>query len=500
MSGTPLTSGKARVFLIEGRARGDHAPEYEYQLRVTGPAQSFGDVTKIQEPDPNQYDSWSEVGEIRGASDRATTTLEGHYARDVLSQMLAMARKRCAFDVQLHFGACQDPRSFNEFDKILVFEKAFATNWSGGDMGALQSDDNAMVDETTDISAKNMYEIVPMGFGVKAGSIVTNEVVDVKIGDAVSCGECETESDGCKKIFAVTKSAGGSPSTPSDVVFSIDKGITWYAHDVDSLGAAEDATGIDVVGRYVVVISSASDSLHYALKSEFDGVTDPSFTEVTTGFAVGGGPNSIFSVGSAAFIVGNGGYVYYTTDPTTGVTVLDAGTATTSVLTDVYALSEDFAVAVGQNGVVIYTENGETWSVAPKLPVGAGVTLNAVAIKTKSEWWVGSSTGKLYYTLNGGSTWNEKAFPGSGSGQVRDIEFATDSVGFISHSTAAPSGRILRTYDGGYSWSIVPETSATLPLNDYVNALAVCDLDPNFVVGVGLADDGADGFVVVGSA
>lgn len=501
MAGTPLTSGKARVFLIEGRARGDHAPSYEYQLRVTGPAQNFGDITRIQEPSPDQYDTWNEVGEIRGASERATTTLEGHYARDVLSKMLAMARKRCAFDIQLHFGACQDPRNFNDFDKIMVFEKAFATNWSAGDLGALQSDDNAMVDETMDLSAKDMYEIVPIGYGVKAGTIVTNEIVDVKVGDAISCGECETESDGCFKIYAVTKAAGGSPSTPSDVVFSIDKGVTWYAHDVDSMGAADEAKGIDIVGQYVVVVSNATGSyMHYALKSEFDGVADPAFTSVITGFVAAGKPNSIFSVGSMAFIVGDNGYIYLTTDPTSGVTVLDAGTITTSAYRHVYAFSMDFAVAVGDNGVVAYTSNGENWSAAPTYPVGAGVTLNTVFVKSKTEWWVGSSAGRLYYTLNGGQTWTEKAFPGSGSGQVYDIEFSTDSVGWLSHATATPAGRILRSYDGGQSWNVTPESSAILPANDRVNALGACYLDPNFIVGGGLADDGNDGYLVVGSS
>lgn len=499
MSGKPLVSGKARVFVIEGRARGDHAPSYEYQYRVTGPSQGFGDITRIQEPSPDQYEAWDEVGEIRGADERAAATLEGHYTRDVLSKMLAMARKKCAFDIQLHFGACQDPRDFNQFDKIMVFERASASSWSAGDLGALQSDDNAMVDETMDFTAKNMYEIVPVGFGVKANSILTNEIVDITIGDAISCGECETESDGCYKIFAVTKAAGGSPSTPSDVVFSIDKGTNWLAHDVDTLGVAEDATGIAVVGQYVVVVSNTPNSLFYALKSQFDGHTDPAFTKVSTGFVTNGEPNAIFSIGSSAFIVGDLGYIYFTENPTTGVTVLDAGSATTGTLYDVHALSADFAVAVGGGGSIVYTENGTTWSPAVS-PVGVGVVLNCVFVKSESEWWVGGNNGKLYYTVNGGATWTEKAFPGSGAGIVYDIAFSTDSVGWLSHSTAAPKGRILRTYDGGQSWNIVPESSATLPANDRVTALAVCYLDPNFVVGGGLADDGSDGFLVVGTA
>ena len=87
--------------------------------------------------------------------------------------------------------------------------------------------------------------------------------------DAIGCGDCEDESDGCQKIYSVTLQAGGSPGTPADVVFSLDGGATFLAHDVDSLGAAEDPTGIACITIYIVVISNDSASLHWALKSEF---------------------------------------------------------------------------------------------------------------------------------------------------------------------------------------------------------------------------------------
>jgi photosystem II stability/assembly factor-like uncharacterized protein len=295
----------------------------------------------------------------------------------------------------------------------------------------------------------------------------------------------------------LSKSAGGSPSTPSDVVFSLDKGVTWAAHDVDSLGAAEDADGIDCVGSYIVVVANASASLHYALKSEF-GTTDPSFSEVTTGFVAGGEPNAIFSIGGMAFIAGDGGYVYKLEDPADGVTALETGTLTSSVLRDVHAMSQESAVAVGDNGVVLYTENGTTWSLTGASPVGHGVTINCVFVKGESEWWVGCSDGNVYYSLDKGDTWTAKAFTGSGAGEVYDIEFSTDSVGWIAHKTSATKGRILRTYNGGYSWARTPESGATAPASDQLNALAVCPLDPNFVVGVGLADDASDGHIVIG--
>ena len=496
---TPAQSSFTRVFLIEGRARPDHTPSYESCLRMMGLSRGFGDIERVECPDPDNYGKFIEVAEIRGASERATTSLEGRYAMDLLSSLLRLANEGCSVDVQLHLGQCTDPGDFTIFEKAIILESAYLTNYSTEDLGSLASGDNAAVNETADISAKNMYEVRPLGFANQATAFVTLEMIDVVICDTLSCGECEDESDGCSRIYALSIAAGGSPTTSADVVFSTDKGVTWGAHDVDTLGIAEDPTGLDCVGSYIVVVSNDSNSLHYALKSEFDSGVDPVFTEVTTGFVVTGEPNAIFSVGRYAFIVGDGGYVYETSDPTGGVAVLDPGSATVDDLFDVFALSSTFAVAVGENGAVIYTEDGSTWAVAPVSPVGFGVTLLCVHMKSQDEWWVGTDGGQAFYTLDQGASWAESTFPGSGAGRVDSIKFATDSIGYLAHATATPRGRILRTFDGGHEWVVLPESDAILPLNDRVNALAVCT-DANFVVGAGLADDAVDGYLVLGQA
>ena len=86
---------------------------------------------------------------------------------------------------------------------------------------------------------------------------------------------------------------------------------------------------------------------------------------------------------------------------------------------------------------------------------------------------------------------------------VEDIAFHNDSVGYIVGAVAGPAGVILRTYSNGGTqpdaWVALPEGTANLPANDEVRAVAACKFDPNFMAGVGLADDAADGFYVVGS-
>lgn len=505
--GTNFTIAKtslSRVFLIEGRAAPSHAPSYQSCMRMMSPSWNFGDIERVEVPDPDNYDKFIEAAQIRGATERVTTSLEGRYALDLISDLLRLGSVGCALDVQLHMGTCTDPTDFNSFKKAVVLENANITAWSAEDMGALQSDDNAPVNETAELSAEVIYEVVPLTIQSVAASIVTNEVVDVWFCDNISCGDCDTTSDGCQKIFAITQTAGGSPGTPADIIYSINKGGTFLAHDIESLTTDSPSAG-DCVGNYVAIVSNESGSLHYAPLSEFDGVSDPDFTEVATGFVTGGEPNDIDSIGRYAFIVGDGGYVYGTADPSAGVTVLDAGSATTDDLLRVHALSSEFAVAVGNNGAVIWTENGTIWGAVSTRPVGVGVNLRALWVKSENEWWVGSSAGRLYYTTNKGTTWTEKTFSGSGSGVVYDIVFATKSVAYLSHATTTPAGRILRSYDGGYSWNILPEGSQTIPANDRIDRIAVCEgsveqVSANFFVGGGLADDGTDGIVLIGQA
>jgi len=489
-------TGFSRVFLIDGGARPDHAPEYQGCMKAGGVSKSWGDLTSIECPSEIQYDSYVEVDTIKGAEERATMDLMGRYLADVASELLRIGNLGCGVDAQVHFGKCTDPTDFNTFTKAVVMEGAYISDWSTDDLGAMESGERNPVTETGSISSKDVYEILQLAFTQAAASIVTNEVVDVVICDQVACGECDEDSSGCQHIYAVTKQAGGSPGTPPDIVFTVD-GSNWYADDIDSLGAAEDPSAVACVGDYVVVVSNDSGSAHYALKSEVDDVDyDETWTEIATGFV--GAPNDCHRAvgGRFLYVVGDSGYIYRTDDITGGVTVLDAGVATTQNLNRVYALSDEFVVAVGNNDTVVYTEDGVSWGTVTG-PL-AGATLSAVLVQSETVWFVGSTAGNLYYTVDKAANWTAKGFPGSGAGSVYDVVSANMSVLYLAHATTAPAGRILRSYDGGYSWNILPEGTGTITANDRINRLAACIYDENFVVGVGLADDGADGVIVVG--
>jgi len=54
-------------------------------------------------------------------------------------------------------------------------------------------------------------------------------------------------------------------------------------------------------------------------------------------------------------------------------------------------------------------------------------------------------------------------------------------------TVAGPSGKILRTIDGGHSWYVLPESGAgSIPANEAINVVAPCKENVNLVFGGGL--------------
>lgn len=488
--------GLSRVFVIRGRARPDHEPDYQ-GCTMAGPIdQSLGDVTPIKCPSPDRFGVFDEVGFIQGEEGRPTTSLTALYSIDLVTTLEELKRLRCPYDVHVNFGTCTDPTEDDTFQKKVIFEQSISTNYGTDELGAMSDADESQINETTDVSAKEFFSVVPLTPVVRGEDVVTNPLNDVAICGAPECGDCDDENNGCEVIYAVGASSPGSPGTAPDVIWSTDQAATLNSDEITTLDNTEDGDALGCVGDYVVVVSNGDGGIHFKLKSDINAGTAALWTRNATNIAAGGEPNDIWSVGTFAFIVGDGGYIYGLSNPIAGVTVLDAAQATTENLAAVHALNRNFAVAVGANGTVIRTENQSTWAAVTAAGADA---LQCIWIKDERTWWVGNDQGLIYYTLDGGTTWTLFTNVPVTLTTVEDIAFHNDSVGYIAGAIAGPAGRILRTYNGGFSWVDMPESGGTFPANDEVRAVAACKFDTNFMVGVGLGDDGEDGFYMIGS-
>jgi photosystem II stability/assembly factor-like uncharacterized protein len=487
----------SRVFTIEDTAGPANVPEYQGFARALGLDWPQGDVTPVRVPSEETYGDFDTVDEIRGAQGLPTLPVQFRRREAVSEIMRLITQKRCPVDLQVHIGKCQQPTDFDGgWDKVLIVERAFGTNYSTDELGALDFDQDSVVNEEVTFTGRNAYEIKRLLAQELATTELTDEVIAVVICDAATCGACGVPSDGCDKVFVITGATTGSPGLPSEVIYSEDGGDTWASTNITTLGLAETPTDAACVGINLVVTSNDSDSLHYApLADILDGVE--TWTEIATGIVAAGSPNALFSLSrTRTWVVGDGGYVYFSADITAGVEVQTAGTVTTQDLNDVHGADRDNLVAVGNSNAVIYTNNGgETWQSVTGPNVG--VNLNAVRMRSDLEWFVGDAGGQLWYTRDAGTNWTEKTFPGSGAGVIRDLDFATASVGYMAHDTAANAGRLLQTINGGQSWNLLPEASlGSIPANDRINSIAACVDNPNVVFAGGLADDATDGFLV----
>src|SRR5690606_29907983 len=112
--------------------------------------------------------------------------------------------------------------------------------------------------------------------------------------------------------------------------------------------------------------------------------------------------------------VGDGGYIYFASDPTAEVSVQSAGDATVQDLHAISAYDELNLLVGGDSNAILVTSNGgQAWSAVTGPSGQAAVDVTAVYMISTNEWLVAYADGKLYYTIDRGLNWRQKALPGS---------------------------------------------------------------------------------------
>lgn len=500
-----ITQKHKRNFLQFGRANATNAPVYAGQnsnyLKIEGVSNpESGGVDPIWVHDPRRPGKFKLVGRSRTAPDLAEATLVFLEKHGGVPRQLATLGCFSAFELS---GACGDLSDFvgGWKDYVLVYANGEVTDKDLGDRSAWGDSDDQIEDSLTAVFS-DIFAVGALGFGEKAGTEAEREVIDVVYGISGDCGNCDVPENYTNRIYALTKSSGaGSPGTPAEVVYTVD-GATWANQNITGLGGTTDPTAIDIVGQYLVVLVSAENALYYSPINQITGVPDSTWTKVTTGFVATKTPNDIYVAGpNEAYIAAEGGYIYKLTDVAAGVSVLSAGVATTADLVRIHGY-EDVIVAVGESGTIIKSENrGATFATTTTSPTSA--TVRAVAVKDGREFWIGTSGGLAYFTLNGGETWVAKSF--AGLTVIDDIVFVNSHVGYLAGRTSTPAARLFGTWDGGATWTRDKNRFLNLPTFSYINRVATprdgdsTTASNNVTVG-GLSGGGTDGIILQGVA
>jgi len=481
----------ARVFLFpNGVYKCGEEGQFANCLSVDALEHSRGDITKIECPSPIRYGEYDEVGSIPGELSRMTTTLSGRLSRTDISAFYQLFKKACSFDLHLHFGLCQQPNNFAQFDKAMVFEDVQVTNFSTDPLIALQSSDRAVINESIDISIGNFYEIVNLQYSQRAPlTTVAGPIVAVEVCDLASCGaDCDNGSDGCQRMFAVTDDGV--------LYYSADGGITWSTIIIVDAGANQPTAVLDMVcwGESLVILDDANTLWYINRDDLFDGITTV-FGTLLTAFAATGETATALatSLNMIGVIVGTGGHIALFTDLQGTTVLVDAGFTTTEDLLDVYIGANGTAVAVGENGAVIYSKDGVVWYLATP---PAALDLTAVVVKSDKNWIVGTINGQLWCTDNSGRTWTRLSYPESATNTspIEDLDLSTSHVLYMVTGT-----RLYRSIDGGASWLREPNSRNNLPTNTTLTTVAACYWNPNFVL-VGGESVGGTGIIITGVA
>lgn len=291
------------------------------------------------------------------------------------------------------------------------------------------------------------------------------------------------------------------------VARSVDAGLTWTTV---SSGSTMDLTHVafDGAGNGTATASWQSDRLHTSDGGQTWAVIHgPTMVEATD-YAPVGSPATAIAVGLGGDVEtsADGGLTWTSrtpgphqalrgiafASPLVGVAVGDGGTllrtvdggnswtavaspSTTTSMQDIAFPSSQVAVAVG-GGRTIWrsADAGATWSVAF---AGGGQALTAIRF-TSSTHGVAVASDAIVYTDDAGLTWHFASTPGAP--MVRSVAFGSPLVGVAVGDGIAPGGwgfaggAIVRTTDGGMTWSSVPSPySIDMTSVDFVDANTV---------------------------
>lgn len=474
------------------------------QYMIIGDAENpvRGGIDAINVHDPFNTKRFKQVGSMISPPDAKTASVTFLRRHGQIPRQLYNLGD-CPVTFYTLSGRCKDLSDFilGWEDFVMIYGNGEATTLSQGGQSGFDADDQ--LEDEIEFTFDRIYPIGTINFSERAGGVVSLEVIDLVYGPVDRCAGC---TDGTERIYAVVTSA--YLSSGPYVVYSTNGGATWTSETITGIATSVVPTAIDVVGSYLIVTwyqSGGAKGYSYAEIDPETGVPGD-WTEVTTGVSTALldifvlSPREIWFSGAA-------GVIYKAETIASGVSA--AATVSGSPNLNRIGGAGDTILAVGAVGTIaISQDRGRNWtsSTAPASGPSAE-NIFALAVLSTRRWWVGTTTGNVYYTLDMGESYTEVVLPGSPA-TVYDIVFVNDEVGYILTSTGSGgslAAQLYTTVNGGRDWHRGSPRMQGFPTLDRGNRIAYPMVENaavaanNVAVG-GLAGDGADGIIVVGNA
>lgn len=486
MSTSNLASrGNARAFIA--KVRGSCGSGYEYYncIRMAGLDKSFGDITPIYCPDETLLDNFVEVASVRGADGRWSSSLTGRMPSRSTSTLRTLAETKCKFDLQVHFGSCTNPTIFNTYDKVIVLEGVLISNYSTTELTAVSPDERGIIEETVTISAAKAYEVYSTELIQTADTIDQNgsfpAITEGKYTDCDDCGNCQTYFG--LQLPLVCNVVGNS----LEIFWTLDSGETWdtttlpctaftCTNPIETYQIESDGFNL-----YITFNEGAGNNGHLYIVPISEVIAG---TISSSSFNNLGNTLTIYDThltSTSLWIAGTNGIVYKYNKSNNTYSLQTNTTLFTNTWHDLDAIDDNNVLVGGASGLLLAKVNGSGFILKPIVYNLVTITdrITIVRMNSAKEWLVGTVTGELYCTTNGGSTWSLVQDFG---GCIAAFKMVTANIGYLVTKDPA---RVFRTLDAGNTFAEIPDTYGLIGATTYFTDVVGCQHDPNkfFVTG-----------------
>jgi len=476
-----VRNSQIRAWFFPDGVSPDQLPVYKGRYTISDISKAFGDLTLVEEPSPDTYDSFEIVDVVQGAPSLVSVDLTGRMRLDDdFMQSLA----GCRLDIQAHMGNCENPQDYiGGWQRIVVLEGAYLTNYNMQNLSAMETGERSTVNEVATFGVSNVYPVRRLNLALVGTGLLP--IGFIRVYTAKHCITCEraTRVRSCDTVIALSDTAGAIHYTTDAWKTESATGIT---------GAVGAGTALGLAGRYVYAgtadnkVNVADLSRIVAGTAVWTNITTPSIPRAITPDRFG---NVWVGMSSGNVIKITGTKIVDTYSNLGGTDVRQI--AISQDVSDIFTV-----LAVGDNSNIWYTLNdGKNW-VKVTAPVVA--SYRAAWVIDTDRWLVGTQTGGFYYTDNRGSSWQTLSLP-SDIIEIKSISFSTRSVGYMLARTSANEAAIFRTTSGGGNWQRLPETGGSLPNTVPYKSLGTCYGNPNLFYVGGTSTGGASGVIIKGS-
>lgn len=442
-----------------------------------------GDLTPIYEPDPANRNKWIIVDYIQGEPGTPTTTL----SRPLFATANYLLSLDCPINLWATYdcaGSQGDPENYRL--AILLFQMRVSNSRILAEAVAAQPGEQNEVKTDAELAYQDRLEFYQIAFSVQAlrNTAAANAITFLpKLCDSA----CRSGRGLCEEGYLALD---GSIYN-SEVKYTKDGGANWTQTATDPFtyagGDASDIIVLDISTGHKAIVFRGSATTGEPAECAITDDWGATWTNVDIGAVNDQYITHVFMYQAKIWAVASGGYIYSSTDQGNTWTADESGVETIGVLRDICLYSKEMGYAVGDNNVFLYTTDGSEWNARTGPEPGAN--LLSVAVNGKGHVFVGTNSGALYRSENGGLTWLDQdgvagAWRQLGAiGSISRIKFDTilRYYGALIYNDGTPVGTVFTTHDGGASWQEVPGQTATWNLG--LNDIHICDQNTYFVVG-----------------